>query len=259
MKTIRLRTSKKALYSQLRSLPEEIVGKRSDSELSKVFLNHLGHTLFERVETSFLDKSSGGTDEFGKSWKPLTPETIAARPISNTEYRKAGVRQGERGILTVFQNAIWKGIFASTYKRARAEYDDARAKQIAGETAWAVIKSLGGKTKLGVFGRRKVRILRVSDRLYESLKAGTLVNNRYYPPKEQVFEIEGAELVLGTKVPYAKNVSRRRPVLPTATDIQKTGLLSEAIGKATRGLIRQLEVFLKKRSPSDFRRYRRSR
>jgi len=244
MKTIRLRTSKRALYESLRRLPKELAGKRTESDMNKVFLNHLAHNLFLKVQESFDDKSEGKADEFGKRWKPLPPSTIAARPISNEEYRQTATRQGERGILTVFENKIWKGVFWNTYKRLRVELDEPRAKAAAGQTAWAVVKALGGKTKLAVFGRRRVKILRNTDRLYHSLTAGTLSGNRYYPPKEQVFELEQGELTLGTKVPYAGHVSRLRPVLPTAADVSRAGWLKEAIRASLKGVTSTLAQFL---------------
>ena len=241
MKTIRLRTSKKALYQQLRAIPRELSGRRTETDMNRIFLNHLAYNLFGVIKDSFDDKSAGGTDDFGKKWEPLTQETIAQRPITNEEYRRAAVRQGERGILTVMQNRVWKAIFRSHKARLiKQGIQEAKAEGMAAELAWVVIKKQGGKTKLNVFGKRKVKINRVTDRLYDSLCPGTLTGNRYYPPHEQVFKVENGDMTLGTSVPYAGAVSKLRPVIPTATDIKRSGILPKAIKSSTASLVDEL-------------------
>lgn len=261
MKTIRIRGHKSQIVQALRSIPKELAGRRTDSQLQQVFLNHLTSAVFTKIEDDFLLKSEGNRGSDGVKWKPLSPETIAQRPISQEEYRRAAARPGERGILTAVQNRIWKGIFASTKARAiRDGYDEGRAKALAGQTAWAVIKTLGGRTKLSVFGRRRVRMLRVSDRLYKSVSAGKLVNNRYYPPSpEQVFKIDGNSVVIGSTVPYFGKQHKARPVLPTARMAAESGWLKESLAKARTGLTGQLESFLKRINPSLWRKYRRNR
>lgn len=225
---IRVKASTREVERLIKRIPSELASK-SRSDLNKCLTNHLAYQLFGRIEKSFRDKSDGGTDEFGKRWTPLKPETIAQRPITFKDEYDNRVKQGEKGLLTPGQLIQWKAIFRSVFVKLRLSMGDDRAKALAGKSAWAIMKSKGAKTRIDVLGRRKVKILRVSDRLLDSVSQGKLNGNRYYKPHEQIFKNDDGELEIGTEVPYAKYLHNKRRIIPTLTDMQKAGWIKKAL------------------------------
>lgn len=225
---IRVKASTREVERMIKRIPQQLASK-SRSDLNKCLTNHLAYQLFGRIEKSFRDKSDGGTDEFGKRWTPLKPETIAQRPITFKDEYDNRVKQGEKGLLTPGQLAQWKAIFRSVFVKLRLSMGDDRAKALAGKSAWAIMKSKGAKTRLDVLGRRKVKLLRISDRLFDSISQGTLNGNRYYKPYEQIFKYETGELEIGTNVPYAKYLHKRRRIIPTLEDMAKAGWVKKAL------------------------------
>lgn len=232
---VRVKTARQTVRRYLASIPSQLASK-SRSDLNACLLNHLAFQLFTRIEKAFRDKSSGGNDELGQYWKPLDPKTIAARPITEREEKRFKLQNREKGLLTPEETRIWKGIFASLFAKYRKSMNDQRAKYLAGKAAWAILKSRGAKTRIGLLSRRKVPILVISERLLESVSAGTLSGNRYYKPKEQIFNSDDGELELGSEVPYAKYVNRQRKIIPSKTAMIRGGWIKEALKKASLGL-----------------------
>jgi hypothetical protein len=173
--------------------------------------------LFNLVYESFVAKSNGGTDRYGESWKPLKPSTIAYRPVSKDELSALGLHGTRyRGLLSPGQNQQWKAIFYHQMTRLIASgYPMMEAKGLAAKLAWAIMKSRGAQTKIGLLSQRKVPILDRTGRLKRSLSPGHVSGESYVPASEdQIASIEGHGLTLGTRVPYAKYVHRTRPIWP---------------------------------------------
>lgn len=211
-------TSRLGLIRELRSLPGILSGRLPDSRSYRpTLIGRLGHHLFTKIHEAFTAKSLGGSDEFGDRWKPLKRETIAQRPIVPGERKKLGILglgRGGRGLLTAQQNRLWKGIFASTFRRLAPRVGEGEAKRRAASLAWGILKARGAKTKLEVLGSRQVPIHVVSHRLEESLKPGQLSGGQYTPPDEQVFQFQGRSLRMGTEVPYADRLHKTRRLWP---------------------------------------------
>lgn len=226
--TAHARLNKDRLVAYLRNLPSELVGNHG--ELKSVFASAFAHALFTKIAKAYEIKSAGGTDELGYKWKDLKPTTKAYRKLKSGELSSMGIQgKRQRGLLTPSQNKQWKAIFASTMKKLIARgmgVDEAKGK--AAQVAWSIMKSKGALTKLSVLGNRKVPILRVSDRLYKSLSPGTLSGGRYYKPANQVFEIQGKTITLGSSVPYAAKQHKTRPLFPSINKI-KPWLLEAAV------------------------------
>lgn len=231
MQTVRLRTTKRELKKRLQSLPR---GLTSGGEVGQAFKNHFAFYLFERIRKNYLKKSAGGADEFGTKWKPLDKRTIAYRPIPGQKKTKGG-----RGLLTAGENARWKGIFRSQYLRLMAQTgDEAKSKAMAARIAWAIVKSEGAKTKLEVYGNRKVPIGRVTDRLLNSVSPGTMSGNRYYKRKDQAFTYSDDGITFGSLVPYSTWFNRKRKIIPPATNMAKAGWFGEISRKCVRAMAR---------------------
>lgn len=232
-----LGVSRQDILRQLRNLPAILAGNKNDNQrIGRLFRSTITHHTYTKIFDAFMAKSDGKADEFGEVWEPLSPRTIAQRPISRIEKWKAGVGNN-RGLLTQAQDRQWRGIFASTLGRLLKQGTPIHeAKQRAGQVAWAVMKARGAKTKLDVFGRRKVPILRVSDRLVDSLSPGEVVDGEYIPfTPDQVAEFRGNTLRYGTKVPYAKKQHQTRPLWPTPQNMAKWN--TEALRKGRDAIV----------------------
>lgn len=245
---VRVKTANQTVQRYLKTIPKQLASK-SRSDLNQCLTNHLAYNLFTKIEKAFIDKSSGGADELGQYWKPLDPKTIAARPLTEKEEKRYADRS-EKGLLTPGELRIWKGIFASQYAKHRKSMNDARAKYLAAKSAWAILKSKGAKTRIGLLSRRKVPILRISDRLLESVSAGTLSGNRYYKPKEQIFRNEDGTLLLGSGVPYAEHVNKARRIIPSKTAMIRGGWIRDALKKSSVGVAEVLATKLSKMNRS---------
>lgn len=215
---IRVSGTRSLVVGKIRNLPAILSGKKRDSiGAGELFRSTFTHTFFTRLFNCYMDKTTGGTDEFGHSWPPLKQETIAQRPLTTGQRRFMGIEgKRERGLLTPEQNRLWKAIFRSTLGRLlRQAVPIAEAKEAAGRTAWAVLKARGAKTKLHTLGTRNVPILRVTDRLVDSLSPGRVSSHRYIPfNRDQIAKWQAQEFTFGTKVPYAVHVHKTRPLWP---------------------------------------------
>ena len=237
--TVRVKASMASVQAAVGRIPKALAS-RSRSNLNACLLNHLAYNLFQKIGRSYELKADGKSDQFGMSWKPLLPATIAARPVTPADFAHARVKKGQRGILTSAENKKWKAIFWKKYAKLRLTMGDAKAKQSAARMAWAILKAAGAKTRLSVFGRRKVKILRLSDRLYDSLCAGTLSGNRYYKPREQIFDYLNGELTMGTGVPYSSHQNKRRRLIPSMTNMVRGGWVRDAMKASAKGLTQVL-------------------
>jgi hypothetical protein len=203
--------------------------------IAAAFRSHFAHAFFTLLHDSFLQKSGGGADQWGDRWKPLTPQTIAARPLSPGDVTAAGTRglgRGGIGLLTIVQARVWRGIFASTLARTGDAGHAAR-------TAWAILKARGARTRLEAYGRRKVPILVHTGRLLASLSPGRLSGDTYTPPPEQVLEWSGTRFRMGTAVPYASRQHKTRRLWPTVERMR--AWVSKSVKAAVKVLIGKLE------------------
>ena len=219
--TIPLTGSKRDIKAYVRQLPAILTGRASDPQgLGRMFKTLFAVNLFERISRAYAVKASGGTDDLGDKWAPLKRETIAQRPVGRAEKKALGITgRRERGLLTPAENQRWKGIFASVFRRLAPRVGEDEAKKIAARMAWAILKREGAMTKLSVLGGRNVLILRNKDRIFRSLSVGTFLfagngAMNYRPGPDQILEIEGGSLVMGSRVPYSGHVHKRRRLWP---------------------------------------------
>jgi hypothetical protein len=76
-------------------------------------------------------------------------------------------------------------------------------------------------------------------RLEKSLRPGKLSQYSYVPPSEQIFEVSRKGLTLGTEVPYAPHVHKKRPILPNQEAMVER-ILPQALAFATSKVHSQL-------------------
>jgi hypothetical protein len=190
----------------------------------------IGVAALTDIKADFIRKSRGEVGEDGVKWEPLSREYLAygGRRFGPGEQatlkRQAGLNQGNRhrGLLSSAQNKRWKMIFATRFKRFVLSMPPGEAKARAAQIAWATLKREGAKTKLEVFGTRQVDILRDTGILLNSLSPGVVdTGGNYQAPEDQVFDLTGSGVIVGTTVPYAKyhqgprkNKKNERPFLP---------------------------------------------
>lgn len=241
-----LRNSGVSLRGLLKDLPEALsTGRRAKGQLLKlrnIYWATFTHEFYKLVHAGFKIKSKGGTDETGDKWKPLARATKAYRPnkkgLSAVMANRKKERGQTKGLLTVKQTALWRGIYSSNFGRLAATMGEGPARAQAAKVAWGIIKSkYGGKTKLSEFGDKDVPILIRSGRLLRSLEPGKMSNNRYYPLKDQIYNLKGGRLQLGTKVPYAAYQNKARLLWG------KEGVvIGKALEKAQERLVKELKL-----------------
>lgn len=218
VKTVRVST--REALSIIRELTDGLSG-RTINNVHQAFWSGLTYAFMEAIHDAFMTCSAGRTDRYGRKWKPLSRHTIAYhKPITLAEKQDKGLTGGKkyRGLLNRQQDALWRGIFKSTYLRlVKNGVSEAAAAQQAGQRAWAVLKARGAPTKIGLFGKRKVPILITTGALEKSLRPGVLTKYAYRPPQHQIAEASTRGLRLGTEIPYADRVHKVRPILPNIT------------------------------------------
>lgn len=218
---------RRQLMPLLRRLPAALAGK-VDTRVGGTYRATFVQAMFGHIYKAYLVKAKGRADETGLRWEPLAPSTIAQRPITLKDRISKGIGFQIRGLLTPQEDKIWRGIFRSTMLSLLSQMGEDAAKAHAGRTAWAVLKSRGARTKLATLGRRKVDILRVTDRLLNSYEPGAVVGARYYRKKEQIADFEGQKIYLGSAVPYNAALVRRRPIIPSQAAMVRAGWVTKA-------------------------------
>jgi hypothetical protein len=189
-----------------------LVGKVPDqSGAVESLLKALGVEALSIVKSAFLVKARKGTDEAGISWSRLDPRYVAygrRHPGLNRRRAYAAKRgRTSRPLLTVAEDKQWRGIFAGTYRRLRAQgAEDKEAKGNAAAAAWAVLKRQGAKTILSEYGNPdSVEVGRDTGRLFNSLSPGGLDN---------VLRAGRGAVTVGTNVKYAKHFHAKRAIWP---------------------------------------------
>lgn len=214
---------RRELRKALRELPELLTGRKPGSaKIKRAFFGAMAYHLFTKISEAYEVKANYGTDELGQSWKPLTQQAMAQRPVGKGDIGRLGIggsgenafKERKRGLLTQSQDKLWRRIFVYQYHRALPKIGESAAKQLAAKLAWAALKNAGAQTKLATLGTRRLPILRVTDRLFNSYRPGRLSRAGYTPREEQLYRETQNSLELGSLVPYSKYQEKRRPIIP---------------------------------------------
>lgn len=218
---IKIRGTRREIREQIRHLPEVLSGERPDiTGLGRTFKSYFAYYWFVKVREAFLIKSNGGTDDTGTQWAPNAKSTIAQRPISPGDMRKVRgknkvpIEGRVRGLLTPAQDALWRAIFVSNYKRLQSRVGLGEAKARAAQIAWAILKSRGAQTKIEVFGNRKLPIGQNTGRLLAACSPGRVSDSDYQPPEDQGVTFHHGSLDFEINVPYASAFHRKRRIWP---------------------------------------------
>jgi len=225
-------------------VPGIIRGRERDPHnLHNKFWGAVALSMYESLHDAFDDKSQGGQDELGHSWDDITERTKAySRPIYPGEMprriRLNAKRQDTIGLLSPEEYKRWKLIFAIIYNKDKDKLGDAEAKVKAAKVAWKKLKEEGAQTKIDVLGSRNLLILRNTERLYRSFLPGKLSTHSYRKyNKDQIYIVEKGAITIGTKVEYATDVFKKRPLW--------IGDLSPWIAKASRAGMKRIVNYLK--------------
>lgn len=241
MPTIAFQGTRAELRALLAKIPGIINGSVPDpQQLRRRLQTRIGVALLSSIQTDFVTKSRGGTGQDGIKWKPMLPSSIASRRITAGEKKAAGIKgKRVRGLLTPAQDKRWRKIYATRRAWLIAKGEGAgEASAHAARIAWATLKNEGALTRLAVFGGRQVDICRDTSMYFRSLSPG--VEDKPYSgadADQQVFELPGSSVIVGTRVPYAGRQHAMRPLWPTDGSIPPRWW--EAIHKAAvRGVVR---------------------
>lgn len=250
---VRTRYTKQQVKAIIQNGIDACNGRGPDTYgFARVFQGAIAYSLFSSIHFAYLAKSAGGTDDLGFKWVDLSPHYKAYR----RKDARAGMRlDGPKGrpTLNPAQDKVWRGIYArmlhkikgagfiSRRERSRMSPKTYRkvlkqrkgdAVQTAAGTAWAFVKDhMGAVTLIDELGNKQIPIMRDTDRLIESLEPAPLTSDGSYVPtnpdqicgtSSRVGFTTGAPnstLIVGTRVPYAKDAAARRPIWPANMSI----------------------------------------
>ena len=232
------------LVALVRRLPGILSGRLPDVEgIAHGFRTRIGYAVLSLIGPNFdtLGRGEPGVD--GTTWPPLTKEYLAyGRRFGpgETSALKGEAGLGKKhqygpgdtkGLLTQDQLKLWRQTYVDRLAWYIMREPDAKAASHAAAIAWIVVKQHGAKTKLEVFGNRKVQMLVDTGYLRGSLLPGELIDQgvdaEYQYPSvkggnEQEFDTSNPSLVIvGTNVEYAKHHhygrgKRHRPLWPAS-------------------------------------------
>jgi len=201
-----------------------ITGELKDIHgIGRVFWTSLTVELFTLIHKSYKARSEGGADDLGNTFKPLARSTIAQRPIGTKQLSQFGLtkkqsgtsfKDRKRGLLSPEEDAEWRRKYSSVLSQLMLKINYSQAQVIAAKIAWAHVKKMGARTRLDVLGDRNVLIMRITDRIFDSLEPSINSNRGYRPKKNQLYKQTGNKLEIGTLVEYAKYHNKSRPVIP---------------------------------------------
>lgn len=77
--TIHTSISKGKISQAILSIPQGMTGTSGTTSDQRESLIKLGNALLGKIREAFITKSTGGTDEAGDRWVPLSPKTVQAR------------------------------------------------------------------------------------------------------------------------------------------------------------------------------------
>jgi hypothetical protein len=212
---------------------------RAAQVAANVFWAHFAHSFFSQVHKSYLDRSKGHSDDTGAIWAPLAASTI--RRKKNLSKRHKKVHWTKTDFLKsrfIPASKAWGSVYSSHFSRLSATMGTAGAHLEATRIAWGVLRKAGLEPKVKPTQGIEVPIMIDSGRLIRSYRPGTISRSRYYPPAEQVFEVDDSTVTVGTMVPYAKYAERKRPVLHS----QNTIWVRKALAQATNSMATRITM-----------------
>lgn len=191
-----------------RSMALTLAGKQDDrQQVAYGFLLSMGFAALGSIKTAFVTKARGGTDEMGIKWKPLSRNYLLyGRRTSAKEL--AGIKRKAKAE----GKKVKQQVFDDAYSRFSVSMTLKEAKQRATALAARAGQKAEGEAKRNLLATRQVEILRDTGVLLNSLSPGVIVGNgpsaSYSKPKgeggeEQVFDVAGGRVIVGTNVPYA--------------------------------------------------------
>lgn len=260
---------KPMLKDLIKNLPAIISGSVTDVQgIGNGFRSRIGYTILSLILPNFDELGQGLPGIDGTKWPPLSKEYLAySRRFGSTEKadlrKQAGVSKqhqhapgDKKGLLTTDQLKLWRRTYADRLAWYIMRESDDKAKAHAAAVAWIVVKRAGAKTKLDVYGNRKVTILVDTGRLRGSLQPGYLQEPNgpqaeYVKPAgkggpDQVFENNTGELIVGTNVQYASahhNAKGKRPKRRLWPNQFPDSWWQEILGAGVSGLLRIAELF----------------
>lgn len=278
--------NKPALRQLVRNLPAILSGRVPDAQsIALGFRTRIGYSILSLIMPNFdaLGRGNPGADR--EKWKALSKEYLAyGRKLTPDEAKikgkswqgrrfapgeqaalkkQAGLGNqhrlapgGKHGLLTPQQLKLWRQTYADRLAWYIMREPDDKAKEHAAAIAWIVVKRAGGKTKLEVFGNRKVQILVDTGRGAGSLTPGTITEfgpqASYNKPAvkggaDQEFDVtDPTETVVGTNVGYMGAHHRGNKRLPRRRlwpENFPSDWWNTILGNAISGLVRIAELF----------------
>ena len=185
---IHVRATRAEVRQLIGMIPQIASGRIGGRSASDQLTTRIGLAALSKIRQAFVVKATGGTDEAGERWKPLSQKTVAYSR-RHPGLARQSVRAGSRPshALSTDQRSRWWEL----YRRNLARYKGDKGRAAA--VAWLVLKGEGAKTLLELYGNTQVDILRDTGILLNSLSPGVPGS-----VPDQVFRIGVGEVIVGT-------------------------------------------------------------
>ncbi|OGT57670.1 MAG: hypothetical protein A3E01_02730 [Gammaproteobacteria bacterium RIFCSPHIGHO2_12_FULL_63_22] len=268
------RGSRADVAQHIDRLRDILTGQTADEgQIREGFLLRIGMAALSKVKQWYEIKADGGTDPAGESWPDLTPEYKAyGRRTTEDEVkalglptnvmdqgrkvkRKPGTNIDRLPTLDEGQRERWWKIYHDTLGWRIAKGDTVKAaKGVAAGRAWNVLKEQGAKTLLGTLGQRKLKILRDTGRLLNSLSPGidddedlaTMDVFQRESVDEQEFAVGQNSVIVGTNVKYAAfHHDGKRRLWPEPSKWPQAAW-DDIAGAASRGVARAFALVMQR-------------
>jgi len=181
------------VVKMIEDLPRQIIGKDRDKmRIGRDMRARMAHTLLMHVSQAFDVKSTGGTDEAGMKWLPLTPKYLAyvkGRPKvmrkrasergASFERGGNGYRTNRREHLSMKQFRAWKKEYNAALARYQAVFPFEKARAMAANSAWRKTRQMHGLSLMQQYGFRITQILVEDGLLRASLEPGEVDGGSY--------------------------------------------------------------------------------
>jgi hypothetical protein len=211
----------KELVYQLPGILAGTVTTSKGEAIRKGFRARIGYSILSSVYQNLQLLSAGDEGEGGIRWQPLNDKYVVYKRLTYLNQIFAGKTSPggypkeahkRRGLVDADLMVMWKKFF-----RARMEEFEAgvsqysyliskEAKKIFARQGWAAIKKFGATSMIETYRNKQVPIMQKTGAGFRSLEPAALVDYGvravYRKRPNQVFEIEGDRVSVGTSVGY---------------------------------------------------------
>ncbi len=183
--TVYTTASSAAIEAAILSLPQRA---QQSGTIVNAVMTRIGLAILAHIKKAFIAKSTGGTDEAGDRWAPLSPKTIAARLRKRGKTQAKQPKAAKHSKAQATKTEKWRKEYIRGLKIFKGN------KAAAARRAWLVV----GKSTIPFdkYNNNRVDILRDTGKLLNSLSPDGNSPDR-------ILRVSNGTIIVGTRVKYA--------------------------------------------------------